>query len=157
GDSFPMGHRVGEEKRFGTLLQRHFGEAVKVDVLASTSYSPIIYRNIIQKAFSLAPYRAVAVYIDQTDPVDDLIYEEDVAEGGGHTFDLERLKDRQTAIEAAYRDLLNSMSGAFMRHLTIYNVLRPPSLLSNFKPGDKYYQYMKRSLARLELIREFSA
>jgi hypothetical protein len=156
GDSFPMGHGIDPQKRFGALLQRNFGDDVKVDVLASTSYSPIVYRNIIQRAFSLATYRAVAVYIDPTDPADELIYNEEVATSGPHTFDLDLMTGRQKAIDRAYLDLLAGMSGIFTpRRSTIYNVLRPPSLAANFKPEDKYYRYVTLSLARLALIREF--
>ena len=158
GDSFPMGHGVGAEKRFGTLLQQHFGEAVKVDVLAATSYSPVIYRNIIERALSLASYRAIALYVDPTDPVDDLIYQEEVAGDGAHIFDLVRMTERQRAFDAAYLDLLGRMSGVLnIRRLTIYNLLRPPSVLDSVAPGDKYYRYIRLSLARLPLVREYSA
>jgi hypothetical protein len=157
GDSFPMGHGVGEDKRFGHLLQTYYGDSVKVDVLASTSYSPVIYRRIIEKALSLARYRAIAVYIDQTDPVDELIYKEDVIEQQGRTFDLERMTERKQAINAAYDDLLSGMSNLMSpRHVTIYNLLRPPSLLDNLNQGAKFYHYLKLSLGRMDLIREFS-
>lgn len=157
GDSFPMGHGVGEEKRFGHLLQSYFGDAVQVDVLASTSYAPVIYRKIIEKALSVTPYRAVALYIDQTDPADELIYSEDVIKKGSASFDLDRMSERQSLINAAYDHLLERMSSITSpRHLTIYNLLHPPSLLDDFKQTDKFYRYMKLSLGRVDLIRAFS-
>jgi hypothetical protein len=78
GDSFAMDHGVGEEKRFGHLLSEHLGRSVEVDVLATSGYAPVIYRNVARKALSLASYRAVAVFVDQTDPADDLISNEDM-------------------------------------------------------------------------------
>ena len=37
GDSFVMGHGVGEEQRFGNLLQQRLGSPAHVDVLATSS------------------------------------------------------------------------------------------------------------------------
>jgi len=99
GDSFTMGFGVGKEKRFGTLLQQHLGEGTKVDVLATSSYSPVIYRNVARKALSLASYRVVGVFVDQTDPTDDLIYQEDLLDNDSKMFDVSRMTERTRSIE----------------------------------------------------------
>ncbi len=158
GDSFAMGERVGEKKRFGHLLQQHLGDSARVDVLAVTSYSPVIYLNIVRKAFSLASYRAVAVFVDQTDPADELIYEEDVIEDGLRvSFDVDRMTERQKALDAAYRNLLNRASRTpSLRSSALFNLLRPLSLVDYFKPGDKNYRHVKLSIERPDLIKEFT-
>jgi len=157
GDSFAMGERVGEEARFGHLLQQHLGKSAEVDVLAVTGYSPVIYRNVVRKAFSLATYRAVALFIDQTDPSDELIYEEDVIDNGNSvSFDVDRIAERQKALDAAYLSLLARMKGTTLRNLALFNLLHPLSLADYFKPGDKFYRYVKLSIERPDLIKEFS-
>jgi hypothetical protein len=158
GDSYAMGERVGEEARFGHLLQQHLGHSARVDVLAVTGYSPVIYLNIVRKALSLARYRAVVVSIDQTDPTDELIYEEDVIEAGSQvSFDVARITERDKELNAAYLGLLNRASRMpSLRSFALYNLLRPLSLADYFKPGDKSYLYVKRSLERPQLIGEFT-
>jgi len=156
GDSFAMGHIVGEQKRFGHILQEHLGRAAKIDVLATSSYSPIIYRNVIEKALSLVPYRAVAVFVDQTDPVDELIYHEDAIEDHAVvTFNMDQMSSRQRAIDAAYTDLLKRLSEP-ARQSAIVNLLMPPSLEGYFRPQDKYYSYVHMSVRRRDYIRQFN-
>ena len=159
GDSFVMGHGVGEEDRFGQLLQRHLGQGAMVDILGTTSYSPVIYRKVVQKALSLASYRAVAVFIDQTDPVDDLIYDEDVIEDGGpRSFDVDRMIDRQKVVDHAYDDLLSRFSGAAnIRRSAAVNLLLPLALEDYVRPQDKYYRYLRLSLQRPAFIARFNA
>jgi hypothetical protein len=158
GDSFAMGERVGEEKRFGHLLQQDLGPFTRVDVLAVTGYSPVIYLNIVRKSFSLASYRAVVIAVDQTDPTDELIYAEDVIEDGSQvSFDVGRIAERDKELDAAYLSLLNRASRTpSLRSFALYNLLRPLSLADYFKPGDKYFRYVKLSLERPELIGEFN-
>jgi hypothetical protein len=157
GDSFAMGERVGEEARFGHLLQQNLDKSTRVDVLAVTSYSPVIYRNVVRRAFSLATYKAVALFVDQTDPADELIYEEDVIDDGKTiSFDVNRIKERQKAIDAAYRSLLERLRGSTLRNFALVNLLRPLSLAAYFKPGDKNYNYIKLSIERADLIKEFT-
>ena len=159
GDSFAMGHGVGEEQRFGSLLQQYLGQSVKVDVLATSSYSPVIYRNVIRKALSLTPYRAVIVFVDQTDPVDDLIYQEDtVSDSSSSLFNLDRMLDRARVVEETFAHLFSQFSGwANVRRLAIVNFLNPISFVEAFKPGDEYYRYVYLSyVARTELIKTFN-
>jgi hypothetical protein len=157
GDSFAMGERVGEEARFGHLLQQHLGKSAKVDVLAVTGYSPVIYRNVVRKAFSLATYRAVALFVDQTDPSDELIYQEDVIDNGNSiSFDVDRIAERQKALDAAYLSLIERMKGTPLRNLALFNLLRPPSLADYFRPEDKFYRYVRLSIERPDLIKEFT-
>jgi hypothetical protein len=157
GDSFVAGHGVGEEKRFGTLLQQQLGKKIKVDVLATSSYSPVIYRSVVRKALSLSPYRAVIVFVDQTDPADDLLYQEDVIEdSSSQKFNLTRMTERTRIIYETYSSLFMQLSGwANLRRLAIVNLLKPLSLVGAFKPGDKYYRYVSLS-PRSGLIKEFN-
>jgi hypothetical protein len=158
GDSFAAGHGVGEENRFGHLLQAELGDRAKVDVLATSSYSPVIYRNLIRKAFSLAAYRAVAVFIDQTDPADDMIYELDVIKDRSQSFDLERVNDRRQVFEKARADFVEHFSGPLNpRRFAVFNLLFPLSIKDFFDPRGKYYREAKLSFGRLALIAEFNA
>jgi hypothetical protein len=159
GDSFAMGHIVGEQNRFGHILQEHLGRVAKVDILASSGYSPIIYRNVIEKAFSLAFYRAVVVFVDQTDPVEELIYQEDaIEEDGVVTFNMDQMTSRQHAIDAAYADLLKRLSKpTSVRQSAIVNLLMPPSLEAYFKSQDKHYRYVRMSVHRRDYIKQFNA
>src|SRR5262245_49188039 len=96
GDSFAMGHGVDEASRFGALLQMNLGETIAVDVLAVSSYSPVIYENIVRRALAASPYRAVVIFVDQTDPADDRIYQIDVLRDEPfRLFDLDSMRDRQ--------------------------------------------------------------
>lgn len=157
GDSFAMGERVGKEKRFGTLLQQHLGDGFQVDVLAVTGYSPVIYRNILHKAFELATYRAVVISLDQTDPVDDLIYEEDVvAPDPTVVFDVDRMADRDKALNDAYSSLLERLSRPVSLRLSaLYNLFNPPSIADYFDQENRHYTYVARSLERPQLIGQF--
>jgi hypothetical protein len=156
GDSFAMGHGVGEAGRFGHLLQQHLGRDVTVDVLATSSHSPVIYRNVVRRALASASYHAVVVFVDQTDPADDLIYDEDLVErDSSWSFDLDRMTDREVAVNGAYADLLRRASEP-ARGSAIVNLLWPMSLQDYFKPGDRHYRYVKMSLARSALIRTFN-
>ncbi len=157
GDSFAMGERVGKTKRFGTLLQQHLGEGAQVDVLAVTGYSPVIYRNILRKAFELATYHAVVISLDQTDPVDDLIYEEDVVTMDPKVvFDMNRMADRDKALNSAYSSLLEHLSRPVSLRLSaLYNLFRPPSIAGYFDQENPHYTYVARSLERPQLIGQF--
>lgn len=130
GDSFVMGHIVGEEARFGTLLQRRLGSKAKVDVLATSSYSPVIYRNIVRQALRLAHYDAVAVFVDQTDPADELVYQKDLKGAGiDEPFDAQLMVRRSQAIREAYDRLIASVSRwNSPRRSAALNFLRPLSI-----------------------------
>ena len=158
GDSFVEGHGVAEQERFGHLLQQDLGPTTPVAILGTTSYSPVIYRNVVQKAFSLAPYRAVAVFVDQTDPVDDLIYEEDlIHDGPPWRFNVERIIDRQKVLANVYDDMLSRFSGSWNpRNLAAVNLLLPLSPEDYFNPNEKYYTYVKFSLERAKFIGQFN-
>lgn len=157
GDSFAMGERVGEKNRFGTLLQRELGDSVQVDVLAVTGYSPVIYQNVLDAAFQQAKYRAVVIAVDQTDPVDDLIYAEDVLSSYPDTlFDVQRMADREKALHTAYSALLKKLSRSFsFRAFALYNLFQPPSIADDVDPNSEHYQYIQRSLRRPQLIGQF--
>jgi hypothetical protein len=153
-----MGERVGQERRFGALLQQHLGEEPHVDVLAVTSYSPVIYQNILRRAFALASYRAVVISVDQTDPVDDLIYDDDVVSTGPNVvFDVNRMMDREKALHDAYSVLLERLSRPVSLRLSaLYNLFHPPSLADYFGPENRHYAYVVRSLERPQLIGQFT-
>ncbi len=159
GDSFAMGHGVGEADRFGALLQKTLGEDINVDVLAVSSYSPVIYENIVRRALAIAPYKAVAVFVDQTDPADDLIYQIDVLqEEPFRLFDLDSMRDRQSLIrETAMRIRSDMSSRTSPRRLATFNLIVPPSsLLGSFSKESRHYRYVHLSYAsRAELIRQF--
>ncbi len=151
GDSFVMGAgaSVGETRRFGTLLQASLGPEVKVDVLATTTYSPIIYRNIVRKALSLAPYNAVAVFVDQTDPVDDLAYEGDLLDASSHRVDLESMRERRALVQQTYRRMIEELSRTDLvswvspRRFALFNLLRPMSLAAAFPKDSRHYPYIR--------------
>ncbi len=146
GDSFVQVGRASVV--FGTLLQESFGPEVKVDVLASTTYSPIIYRNIVRKAFSLAQYNAVAVFVDQTDPVDDLVYEGDLLDASSHRFDLESMRERQALVLQTYERMIEELSRTDLlswvspRRFALFNLLRPVSLAAAFPKDSRHYRYI---------------
>ncbi len=150
GDSFVMGAGtgIGEDYRFGTLLQQILGPEVKVDVLANSTYSPIIYRNIVRKALSLTQYNAVAVFVDQTDPVDDLAYEGDLLDASSHLFDLESMRERQTLAQQTYQRMIEELSRTDLlswvspRRFALFNVLRPVSLVAAFPKNSRHYPFV---------------
>jgi len=160
GDSFAMGHGVGEQERFGALLQRSLGDSTTVDVLAASSYSPVVYRNIVDRALDTARYAAVAVFVDQTDPADDLIYRHDlVAEGESRRFDVELMQDRDRILARTYDGIESDLRGwkGLARRLAMVNlVVPPPTILTAFPPDNRHYPYVELSLARWELVRVFN-
>ena len=157
GDSFAMGHGVGENYRFGTLLQQDYGERAVVDVLATSSYSPIIYRNIIAKAMSVMPYSDVVVFVDQTDPADDLIYREDLLEPTKSSlFNVADMLERENLVDRTYAQMIEGMSGQFViRRLAVFNLLNPVFLLRQMPKESKHYHYVELSLRREFLIDQF--
>jgi len=157
GDSFAMGQGVGTSQRFGNLLQTNLGSRVAVDVLATSSYSPVIYRNIVRTALATNSYCAVTVFVDQTDPADDLVYQDDLLNGDAWQFNLAKMTDQNHAIDDAYGALLGQFdSWMNLRHLAIYNVLNPLSIVSAFKPADVHYHYICLSASRTSLIQTFA-
>jgi hypothetical protein len=158
GDSFAAGHGVAEEESWARRLQRHLKPSVKLDVLATEGYSPVIYSNVVRRAFTSAAYRAVIVLLDQTDPADELVYAGDVIESGStHSFDVDRMRDRQKVVDRAYADFLARFSDPISwRSLTLVNLLAPRSLLDEIDPASKHYRYASLSLARPALIGEFN-
>jgi hypothetical protein len=147
GDSFVMGGEVGRERRFGGLLQAHFGSRIAVDVFGVTSYAPIIYRNIVRKALSLARYRAVAVFVDQTDPADDTVYQGDLRDDDTWLFDVAHLTARARRVDEWASSTRDRFSGRFNpRRLAIVNFLDPPSLLADFQPTDRDFQYVRQNV-----------
>ncbi len=163
GDSFVMGQgaSVGETYRFGTLLQQSFGPEVKIDVLATSSYSPIIYRNIVRKALSLTQYTAVAVFVDQTDPLDDLAYEEDLLDASSHLFDLESMRERQALVQQTYQRMIEELSRTDLlswvsaRRFALFNLLRPVSLLAACPKDNRHCRYIRLGYERPFLLRQF--
>jgi hypothetical protein len=157
GDSFAMGAGVEKGERFGSLLQAHLGGRVAVDVLATSSYSPVIYRNIVRTALAANHYRAVTIFVDQTDPADDLIYQEELLDADSLQFNLNLMKERARAVDDAYGALLEQLGGWLnLRHFVVFNMLKPLSILSAFKPGDPHYRYVYLSAARTRLIQTFA-
>jgi hypothetical protein len=164
GDSFVMGAgaSVGETRRFGTLLQQSLGPEVKVDVLATTTYSPIIYRNIVRKALSLAQYKAVAVFVDQTDPVDDFVYEGDLSDASSHLFDLESMRERRVLVQQTYQRTIEELSTTDLlswvspRRFALFNLLRPVSLAGAFPKDSRHYPYIHLwNVEYSSLLRQF--
>ncbi len=163
GDSFVMGAgaSVGETYRFGTLLQQSFGPKVKVDVLATSSYSPIIYRNIVRKALSLTQYNAVVVFVDQTDPVDDLNYEEDLLDASSYRFDLESMRERRALVQQTYRRMIEELtrtdllSWASPRRFALFNLLRPVTWAAAFPKDSRHYRYIRLFDERPFLLTQF--
>ncbi len=155
GDSFTMGHGVGEEARFGSILQRRLGGGSRVDVLAASSYSPVIYRRIVSRALGLAPYRAVAVFVDQSDPIDDLIYQDDLLAGNTQgLFDAARMERRAAFVRRGYLSLLGRYGGwANPRRLAIVNFLSPIAEISAFDPSSEFFPYLERALVRRRQLR----
>ena len=158
GDSFAAGHGVADEDSWGRRLQRHLDRSVKLDVLATEGYSPVIYSNVVRRALASASYRAVIVLLDQTDPADEMVYAGDVIENGSaHSFDVGRMQDRQKVMDRAYVEFLARFSDPISwRSLALVNLLAPRSLLDEIDPADKHYRYAMLSLARPALIAEFN-
>lgn len=155
GDSFAVGTGVEESARFGALIDRDREE--DVDVLAVPSYSPVIYRNIVRRAMSMVEYSVVAVFVDQTDPVDDLIYQLELVEGSASgAFDLDLMTDR----EEQFREALDRVEaqfrgwrGVFRR--SIVNLVRPVGILESIPADNPHYEYIRLSLARWNLVQTF--
>ncbi len=155
GDSFAMGHGVGVEHRFGTLLGERLRGVADVDVLAATSYSPIVYRNIVRRALAANRYACVAVFVDQTDPSDDAIYRKDLKGPDAHEFDVATMRDRVAVVGAAY-DRMEAELTSLPRRLAVVNVLFPPqTLLDALPPESPYRPYVELSLARARLTQIF--
>ncbi len=161
GDSFVMGQGVSEDYRFGALLQESLGPEVKVDVLATSSYSPIIYRNIVRKALSLAHYNAVAVFVDQTDPVDDFDYEGDLLDASSHLFDLESMRERRALVQQTYRRMIEELSRTALsswvspRRFALFNLLRPASLLAACPKDNRHCRFVRLQYERAFLLTQF--
>jgi hypothetical protein len=156
GDSFAMGYGVGELGRFGALVDQALDE--DVDVLAVPSYSPVIYRNIVRRALSLAEYSVVAVFVDQTDPVDNLIYQHELVEGSAAgAFDIDVMTDREQLV----RETLDRVEAKFHgwrgipRRSAIVNLARPVSILGALPASNPHYEYIRLSLARWNLALTF--
>jgi hypothetical protein len=157
GDSFAMAEGVVKGERFGSLLQTNLGNQVSVDVLAASSYSPVVYRNIIRTALTTNSYRAVIVFVDQTDPADDLIYQDDLLSEDSWLFNLDQMTNRAMVLDNAYGRLLEQFSGwVNPRYSAIYNVLKPISVTDAFSPGDRHYHYVTLAAARTRLVQTFA-
>jgi len=158
GDSFAMGHGVGVEHRFGTLLGQRLRGVLDVDVLASTSYSPIVYRNIVRRALAANHYACVAVFVDQTDPSDDVIYRKDLVGQDAHEFDVAAMRERNAVVGAAYDRMEAGLVGVrgLPRRLAVVNALFPqPTLLDTLPIDSSHRPYVELSLARAHLTRIF--
>jgi hypothetical protein len=159
GDSFAMGHGVGSEARFGAILERNLGGAYEVDVLAASSYSPIIYRNIARRALSSASYAAVAVFVDQTDPVDEVIYEKDLLQAGeGRRFDVAAMVERERVFTEMYDGMVKDFEGwkGLLRRSAVVNLLDPPSLAASLPAESRYHDYLQLASSRSLLINAFN-
>ena len=160
GDSFAMGFGVDPEKRFGALLQRDLSRTHDISILAASSYAASIYCNIVRGALSLARYDAVLVFIDQTDPADDLIYRRDLlSPDDAHRFNVVAMTERQVEVDAAWNDVTMSLSGwsGLARLSVLVNLLIPPPTLLDAFPGDsRHREYLHMSLSRGKMIHTFS-
>ena len=149
GDSFAMGYGVDREARFGSLLEKDLAREVAIDVLATSSYSPIIYRNIVRRATAGNRYAAVALFIDQSDPADDLIYDVDLLRGDDrHRFDVDSMSERQADVDAAWDRIAGQLygwSGLLRRSVIVNTLFPPPSLLIAFPTGSRHLEYVRRS------------
>ena len=159
GDSFVMGHIVGAEKRFGTLLQRDLGTKATVNVLATSSYSPIIYRKIVRTGLSRAHYNVVAVFVDQTDPGDELVYNDDLLDGGSETFDLPKMLRRDKEESDAYDSLLKSIGRwDSPRRLATLNLFKPLTILDALPRNNADYRHVHLARAEFDgLLSGFNA
>ena len=158
GDSFAMGHGVAGEQRLGKLLARSLDGVAVVDMLGTTSYSPIVYRNIVRRALQANPYACVAVFVDQTDPSDDVIYRKDLASPRSREFDLSRMRDRIAILSATYDRIEAGFAGwrGLARKLAFTNALfPPPTILEALPPESPHRPYVELSLARARLTRIF--
>jgi hypothetical protein len=156
GDSFAVGYGVDETVRFGALVDQVLDE--DVDVLAVPSYAPVIYRNVVRRALSRAEYSVVAVFVDQTDPVDNLIYQNELVEGSAAgEFDLVLMTER----EQLFRETLDRVEAEFHglrgvpRRSAIVNLVLPVRILDAIPAGSPHYEYIRLSLARWSLVRTF--
>lgn len=159
GDSFAMGHGVGKEARFGTLLEKDLGGEFVVDVLAASSYSPIIYRNIVRRAFSSASYSAVAVFVDQTDPADEVIYESDLLDDDeAGRFDVALMVERGAFVNEMYDRMVRHMAGwrGLLRRSAMINLLDPLSLAEMLPEDNKHLRYLQLIGSRSQLIHAFN-
>jgi len=158
GDSFAMGHGVGVDQRFGALLGQRLHGAAEVDVLATTSYSPIIYRNIVRRALAANRYVCVALFVDQTDPSDEVIYRKDLTGPASREFDVVAMRERIAVLGAAYDRMEAGFTGwrGLPRRLALVNALFPPQALLDTLPADSPHRaYVELSLARSRLTRIF--
>ncbi len=149
GDSFAMGQGVAGQERFGALLAQSIaaqslGGRTAVDVLATSSYSPAIYRNIVRRALEGTAYAYVFVFVDQTDPIDDLIYESDVRTDDPLRFDVARMSRRRQTIDRTYAAILAELAPGplSLRDFALYNGLNSPHLLRYLPPADPAAEYV---------------
>jgi hypothetical protein len=149
-DSFAMGHGVGKEKRFGALLPETL-------VLATSSYSPIIYRNVLREALSRTSFRAVAVFVDQTDPADDITYRNDLLGApDSRQFDVALMRDRKQRSMETY-DRLGAEASRRLRSSALYNLLNPPpSFVEEFPQDSAHFRYVQVTLAGPQLRQAFN-
>jgi len=110
----------------------------------------------------LAQYTAVAVFVDQTDPVDDLIYEGDLLDASSHLFDLESMRERRALVQQTYRRMIEELSTtdflswASPRRFALVNLLRPVSLAAAFPKDSRHYGYIRLWYVAYEsLLRQF--
>jgi len=145
-----MGHGVAEEKRFGALIPGTL-------VLATSSYSPIIYRNVLREALSRTSFHVVAVFVDQTDPADDITYRNDLlGTPGSRQFDVALMQDRQQKLTAAY-DRLESEALRPLRISALYNLLNPPpSFVEELAQDSAHLRYVQVTLAGPRLRQAFN-
>ena len=149
GDSYVHGSGVKRGDRFATHLANSLGSDVKVSVLATPSYSPIIYRNLIARALEQSRFQAVVLCVDQTDPADDLIYvDETLAGDARHRFDAARITDRLQIVDSQRQQLvaeLSSVVPGYARRLTLVNVLFPINFTPNLPRDSPHFDYVQRS------------
>ena len=149
GDSYVHGSGVKRADRFAARLENSLGDDVAVSVLAMPSYSTIIYRNLVARAFAKARYRVVVLCVDQTDPADNLIYANDlVAEDAHHRFDVERMADRLQAVDASRRQLVAEITTGIQgdaRRLTLINALFPIEFTPDLPSDSPHLEYVQQS------------
>ena len=159
GDSFAMGHGVEADERFATVAAGLLGGRFDVQVMATSGYSPIVYRNIVRRALDAARYESVAVFVDQTDPADDVLYRNDLVQADSRTFDVALMNDRRDQVDEVSDRMLADLSGltGILRHSVLRNMIGDFSLAARFPEESVHYRYVQASRSAPRLVHAFQA
>jgi hypothetical protein len=157
GDSFAWGQGVSAEQAFPALLSTMLPADFEVHLLACSSYSPVIYRRILATALQEHVYAAIVIFVDQTDPADDLIYEQDLVAGATPLlFDAAKIGSRKREIEQALNEMSHHLAGwrGGVRRLALVNWL-VPLRMQDFLPPNGFAKHAPQ-LQRNQFIRDFN-